>query len=83
MLDNGLVSQESAVAGDIGSTSQRGKFLALGGFIDPENRVNLSCAGAILGFLQKRTPWDMRDSIRIQNIGVLCEKQCEHFQLYI
>jgi DNA mismatch repair protein MSH5 len=68
--DNGLMPQESIVAGDIGFTSQRGKFLALGGFIDLENRVSLGCAGAILEFLQKRTPWDMQDSLRVRNIEV-------------
>ncbi|EXJ88115.1 hypothetical protein A1O1_05043 [Capronia coronata CBS 617.96] len=40
----------------LGLTSRRGKLLQISSWLDLNNRLSIGCAGAILGYLQRRRP---------------------------
>lgn len=55
----GIVDPETLETESMGFTLQEGRFLHMSSSVDMENNVTVSCAGAVLVYLQRRRTADM------------------------
>lgn len=56
---SGIIDPENMESEAMGFTLQEGRLLHISSSVDMENPVTVSCAGAVLSYLQRRRTTDM------------------------
>jgi len=54
---------------NLGFTERQGGLLHLSGSIDTENRVSIGCAGALITYLQRKSPPESLTGVRVTNLA--------------
>ena len=54
---------------DLGFTERQGQLLQLSACIDMENRVSIGCAGALITYLQRKSPPESLSGVRVANVA--------------